>query len=89
MQDGKFKIEGSQIIKISNGEPIPEDEPIFILRARDRLALALLEHYRSLSEMDGCNEYHMKALDRSIFRFERFREDHPERMKQPSLTRGA
>jgi hypothetical protein len=84
----KFSIEGEEIIKTANGEPIPHDEPVFIMRARDRLAQKLLTAYRLMSLEDGCNEYHFQKLDRTISAFTRFREEHPERMKQPSITRG-
>ena len=86
--DGKFELRDDQIVKKSNGEPIPDDEPVFILRARDRLALRLLCEYRAMSERDGCNDYHFGILDKTIARFADFRVQHPERMKQPSVTRG-
>ncbi len=86
--DGKFHVEGSQIVKTSNGEVVPEDEPLFILRARDRLALPILKIYEQLSIVDGCNDYHFRALDESVKLFEQFRILNPERMKQPSVTRG-
>ena len=46
--DSKFHIEGDQIVKTSNGDPIPEDEPLFLIRARDYLALPLLHEGRVL-----------------------------------------
>lgn len=85
--DEKFDSTG-EIVKRSNGEVIPLDEPLFLLRARDRLALRLLEEYKRLSREDGCNDYHFEHLDKDIEAFRRFREEHPERMKQPSITRG-
>lgn len=32
--DEKHHIEGEQIIKATNGQPIPEDEPTFLFRGR-------------------------------------------------------
>lgn len=86
--DGKFHVDGDQIIKTSNGEVLPQDEPLFLIRGRDRLALAALLAYRDLSTRDGCNDFHFESIDREIARFEKFAQDHPERMKQPSVTRG-
>lgn len=86
--DSKFSVDNDRILKHSNGEPIPDDEPVFILRARDRLALPLLRIYEQLSMIDGCNSYHFNSLKMSIERFESFRRLHPEKMKQPSVTRG-
>lgn len=86
--DGKFHVEGGEVVKTSNGEIVPHDEPLFVLRARDRLALPLLRIYDQLSIIDRCNEYHFDALQKSIEEFEKFRVLNPERMKQPSVTRG-
>lgn len=86
--DEKFSVDGDTIIKTSNGEQIPDDEPVFLLRGRDRLALRALICYEQLSMAAGCNEYHFDALHRSIDRFADFTVEHPDRMKQPSMTRG-
>jgi hypothetical protein len=86
--DGKFSIDGDRIVKTSNGDPIPDDEPVFLIRARDRLALPLLRIYDQLSQVDGCNDYHFAALTRSIADFAEFARLNPTKMKQPSVTRG-
>lgn len=86
--DEKFHVDGDQIIKTSNGDAIPLDEPTFLIRARDRLAIRALEFYLVLSQDDGCNDYHFGKLNVEIEKFKRFRDEHPERMKQPSITRG-
>lgn len=86
--DGKYHIVDEQIIKSSNGEPIPEDEPTFIFRGRDHLALFLLQHYRVQCEQDGCSDYQINLLDEQIERFRKFREEHPDRLKQPGCTQG-
>jgi len=85
--DEKFSTTG-EIVKRSNGELVPEDEPLFLLRARDRLAVRMLLVYEALSKEDGCNDFHFEHLDKDIEAFKIFREEHPERMKQPSVTRG-
>lgn len=41
----KYKIVNGKIVNRASGEAIPDDEPIFILRARDKHALATLEAY--------------------------------------------
>jgi hypothetical protein len=87
--DGKFSIDGDRVIKTSNGEAIPDDEPVFLLRARDHLAIPLLEIYNQLSIVDGCNEYHFDALNKTIAKFAQFSRLNPGRMKQPNITRGA
>lgn len=86
--DGKFAIEGGRIVKKSNGEVIPEDEPIMILRARDHLALATLKFYRDLCIADGCTDYQLEGCLNRVEAFNKFAREHPERMKQPGITKG-
>lgn len=76
------------IVKSSNGEPIPPDEPVVLFRARDHNALPMLQAYRQICVDDGCNDYHLAGVDALIEGFQRFWAEHPERMKQPGVTRG-
>lgn len=85
--DPKYRIEGEQILNLT-GVPIPVDEPLVLFRARDRNALAMLRHYRLLCEEDLCTEFHMDGIDNRIAAFAEFKQRHPERMKQPGVTKG-
>lgn len=76
-----------RIVKTSNGDAIPDDEPLFLLRARDNLALPLLCYFQTLCA-GCCTDYQIKANAEAIAEFARFRDEHPERMKQPGITRG-
>lgn len=98
--DSKFHIEAQiidtmvgekiniHIVKTSNGDPIPEDEPLFLLRARDYIALPLLHKYREMCIQDGCTEYQAAGNDKMILEFEKFASEHRDLMKQPGITRG-
>ena len=86
--DKKFHIKSGQIFKTSNGEIVPEDEPLFLFRARDHLAILGLQAYRALCIEDNCTEYHLKMLDEQIQIFQAFANMHPKRMKQPGCTLG-
>lgn len=77
-----------RIVKTSNGEAIPEDEPLMLFRARDHNALPMLRAYRAICENDGCTGFQMAGIGNRIEAFEQFAADHPERMKQPGITRG-
>jgi hypothetical protein len=70
------------------GEPIPDDEPLFLLRGRDELAVSLLSEYLTLAKITDCTEYHIDGVKQIIERFMEFAAKHPERMKQPGITRG-
>lgn len=76
------------IVKTGNGQPIPDDEPVILVRAKDWLALPLLRYYREICLLDGCTDFHMRGLDAIIHAFEEFKEKHQEVMKQPGSTGG-
>lgn len=76
------------IIKNSNGEVLPVEEPLFLIRARDYLAIPMLERYRKVCQEDGGNEYIDTLFDEIIKEFVRFAVENPTKMKQPGSTRG-
>lgn len=84
----RFAVRDNEIVKLSNGEILPRDEPLFLVRARDSLALPCLRQYRNLATGAGCNQYLLDLLEEMIAAFERFQNKHPERMKLPGVTRG-
>ncbi len=87
--DAKFAVStNGKIFKKSNGEVIPDDEPLFLLRGRDLLATEFLHLYAKISEERGCNSYHFKKLGETRGGFIKFKNEHPERMKMPSITEG-
>lgn len=90
--DGKFRAEvrdGRVVIaKVSSGEIVPEDEPLFLLRGRDTLALPTLHHYEKLCEFDNTTDYQRTLMGHAIAKFADYASD-PSRMKQPGITRGA
>jgi hypothetical protein len=85
MNDGKYRL---GLVKKSNGEAIPDDEPVFILRARDHNAVAALLLYKDVCIEDGCNDYQMDGVNLAIKLFGDFANQHPDKMKQPGITRG-
>ena len=79
-QDPKYGIDAKgRICNIATGVPIPEDEPIFILRAKDELAEQTLHFYLS---MVPTNE-HQDAVCFRIDDFRGFRYLKRDRMKAP------
>lgn len=86
--NGRFHIENDTLIKTSNGQPIPPEEPVFILRGRDRLAKVALLHYYELCVQDGCNDEFLADLRKAIEGFIDFTVVEQGKMKQPGVTRG-
>lgn len=84
--DGKFSTDGTGLFNTVSGERIPDDEPLFILRARDHHALAAIHAYQEACESE-CNDLHMSGIQQVREKFCQFAANHPERMKQPGVTR--
>ena len=72
MRDGR-------IVNRASGEAIPDEEPIFVLRAKDRLAVRTLTAYFSAIE----DPEHARAVATRLEDFKRFAREHPERMEDP------
>ena len=86
--DLKHHIEENRVVKTGNGMPIPMREPTLLFRARDRLALPALRHYRGLCAQDGATDFQLECVDEMIERFEWFAKTFPKDMKQPGCTQG-
>lgn len=81
--DKKFKYEDGKFINRVSGEAIPDDEPVMIFRARDKHALnAILSYYNDITD-----RHHRLAVLERIQEFHLFRREHPERMKEPGVSR--
>ena len=77
------------LVKTSNGERVPEEEPVFILRGRDLLAVQTIHHYAGLMiGQDGDIGQRMFELGRVLGEFLKFSKDYPLRMKAPGSTQG-
>jgi hypothetical protein len=54
------------------------------LRAKDRLSLGAVRHYRDLcSNQAGVPIEHLDSIDVAVNRFEQFRRDNDDAMKMP------
>ena len=78
-QEPKYGIRGGRIVNRLSGTSIPDDEPIFIFRAQDRLAVRTLTAYFGAIT----DPAHARAVAARLDDFKRFAREHPERMKDP------
>jgi hypothetical protein len=62
---------------------IPDDEPIFILRGKDKLAFQTIMNYQSMAVSRRCPEAFIGDLDKVLERFEEWQDQHSELMKLP------
>ena len=81
-QEPKYDVRDGRIVNRRTGQPIPDDEPIFVFRAKDRRALtALTAYYAAIT-----NPEHAKAVAVRIESFKAFAAAHPERMQEPDTV---
>lgn len=80
MFERKYKILDGRIVKKSNEKPIPDDEPIFIFRAKDRKALAALVAYSMI--LDTLEQ--KEAVTKCVEDFRKFQLNNPELMQEPT-----
>lgn len=71
----------ARLVNRASGKPIPDDEPVFILRGQDRLAEHAIESYCELC-VGSADETGRAAYSR-MEEFTEFAQRHPERMKTP------
>lgn len=86
MHERKYDIEREgpnqgRIVKRKGRVPIPDDEPLFVFRAKDRKALAALTAYSMILD----NLEQKAQVKKSIDDFRDFQEKYPDRMKEPDL----
>lgn len=79
--DLKYKTSGD-ITKL-DGTPVPEDEPLILFRAKDKLLIPLLEHYQQICSQAGSLPKHMDLLQKRIDEIKKWQAEHPERMNFP------
>jgi hypothetical protein len=80
MNSGKYKIENNQIVNITTGVAIPDDEPVFILRAKDETAAAAVEFY--VNDIDDTGEFYCDAAD-MLNKFKDWQEKNQDKIKEP------
>jgi|SRR6185503_18428400 len=76
-----------RIVKSTNDQPIPDEEPRILFRGRDILAVQMLEYYRDLCIMDEATDFQLKSINKMIEEFKEFAKNSPT-MKQPGSTSG-
>ncbi len=68
-----------QIMNRATCEAIPDNEPVFILRAKDKNAALVIAYYKNLCR----NDNHKEVIKDRLHQFVNFAHEHPELMKEP------
>lgn len=82
-EDRKFKFEEGRFVNRVSGEAIPDDEPVILFRARDNHAIPTLLAYLDMV----ADPHHRQAVMDRLEEFSSYRAAHPERLKEPGVTR--
>lgn len=83
-QEPKYEARDGRIYNRASGEAIPDDEPVFIFRARDKMAIKALEGYlQALAATEPKNYQHIQAVCERIVHFSDFKTNNFHRMKMP------
>jgi hypothetical protein len=78
-QEPKYDAIDGKIVNRASGDAIPDDEPVFIFRARDIHAREALEAYACVLTPG----VHRNVVCQRIADFAKFAETNPGRMKEP------
>lgn len=79
INSGKYKIENNQIVNIATGVAIPDDEPVFILRAKDDHAVDAILQYAIVL---GNRPFAVKVAE--VFeQFKQWASQNEDKMKEP------
>ena len=79
--DGKYQTTGD-LTKL-DGTPVPDDEPLILFRAKDKLLVQLLEFYMKLCGDGGSPESQLSLLKQRIDLIKSWQADHPDKLKIP------
>lgn len=83
--DPRATVQVPRIVESATWEWVPDDEPLFLIRARDRNALAMLRYYELICGQDNCSSSYMRRIRERIEAFERYAREHEDLMRQPGL----
>lgn len=80
--DGKYAVSGP-IMNVRKGEVIPEDEPLVLMRGRDRLVPTALDHYWMLRQQAGAETGAQNRLAQTIIEMRQWQDANPGRTRLP------
>ena len=83
-QEPKYGIRDNKLTSRQTGHPVPDDEPVFILRARDPYAQRAIMAYHDLVPKESTE--HREAVKTRAAQFANWAALHPDRMKEPDTT---
>ena len=81
--DSKYKIDANGNLVKMDGTPIPDDEPLILFRAKDKLTPQLIENYKKLCQEADCPPQQVSSLDQLIQQFKDWQAANPDKVRIP------
>jgi hypothetical protein len=66
---------------------IPDDEPVIVFRARDKLTALLISHYYKLCDQAGSPPRHLSLVEGAYTAFADWQEANPDKVRTPDSER--
>ncbi|MDB5816971.1 MAG: hypothetical protein JWQ11_611, partial [Rhizobacter sp.] len=86
-QEPKYTVVNGRLVNRASGHAIPDDEPVFILRASDVFAEEAIRRYRiAMQDAGSMSTAHLDAVEARERDFNRYLAEHPDRMKVPDTA---
>lgn len=64
-------------------EGIPDDEPVFVIRAQDAVAVQTINQYADNATRNGSPSEHHSSARRQAARFKEWQDANPDKVKTP------
>lgn len=74
---------GKVTVELTPGNPLGEDEPVVVFRARDQELVSVLEDYYKNCSNSGCTLEHLAGIRETQENVLRWQEAHLELVKMP------
>lgn len=78
-QDPKYGIKNNRLVNMKTGIEIPEDEPVFMLRAKDIYAASTIAYYAT----QCCDDSHRAVVYNRVHDFHAFEFGSKDKMEEP------
>lgn len=66
---------------------IPDDEPVIVFRARDRLVPPMLDEYLQLCRDEGSPQRHLDLVTKAMHQIIDWQREHQDRVRTPDSER--
>jgi hypothetical protein len=66
---------------------IPDDEPVIVFRARDKMVAPMLKFYLELCATNSSPPRHLSLIQRAAAEIARWQSEHPDQVRQPDSER--